>query len=113
MPGQQALETLRIATAQQARPGRYVAGLLVRLASRESIDDWVTQGEVADAYCWSLLGGGNRRQLGSARAGIDGKGPHRSGTTPSSVALRAPPDDRPWIARIRPSRSAPRRHGVR
>ena len=66
---QQALEALRIATAQKTRPGRYVAGLLVRLASRESIDDWVTQGEVADAYCWSLLAeeiAANLDQLGPA-----------------------------------------------
>ena len=52
---EQALETLRIAAAQRTRPGRHLAGRLVRLASRESIDDWVTQGEVADEYCWSLL----------------------------------------------------------
>jgi LuxR family maltose regulon positive regulatory protein len=66
---QQALEALRIATAQKTRPGRYVAGLLVRLASRESIDDWVAQGEVADAYCWSLLAeeiAANLDQLGPA-----------------------------------------------
>ena len=54
---------------RRSRPGRYVAGLLVRLASRESIDDWVAQGEAADAYCWSLLAeeiAANLDQLGAA-----------------------------------------------
>ena len=66
---EQALEALRIATVQKTRPGRYIAGLLVRLASHESIDNWVPQGEAADAYCWSLLAeemAANLDQLGPA-----------------------------------------------
>ncbi len=69
---QQALEALRIASAQNSRPGRYLADLLVRLATRRRIDDWVSQGTAADAYCWSLLAeeiSANLGQLGPASLG--------------------------------------------
>ena len=67
-----------------------MASLLVRLSTHRRIDDWVSQGTAADAYCWSLLAEEIAANLEATRAGIAGTGTRRGEFAAASMALHAP-----------------------